>query len=184
MQKLSLARLSNLLLALSLLFTSASASAETAQEINIKVDAALERFLDDVEGGDRFLQAAVGVLVFPSVLKAGIGVGGEYGEGALRVNGETIEYYNTAAASIGFQFGAQTKAVYLLFMNEDALAKFRTTSGWRAGVDGSINLIKMGAGGTIDTNSIQDPIIGFVLTNRGLMYNLTLEGSKYTKIVK
>ncbi len=174
----------SLLLTLLLLVLPLQASAESAQEINIKVDTALERFLAEVQGGDRFLQAAAGVLVFPSVLKAGIGIGGEYGEGALRVNGETVEYYSTAAASIGFQLGAQTKAVFMLFMNEAALENFRTTAGWRAGVDGSINLIEIGTGGSIDTNNIRDPIIGFVLTNRGLMYNLTLEGSKFTKIVK
>lgn len=156
--------------------------ADSAEEINIKVDSALERFRAEVAGGDRFLQSAVGVLVFPSVLKAGFGIGGEYGEGALRIGGTSVEYYSTAAASIGFQLGAQSKAVFILFMNSEALENFRNAQGWRAGVDGSINLIKIGAGGAVDTNTIQDPMVGFVLTNAGLMYNLTLEGSKFTRL--
>ena len=95
-----------------------------------------------------------------------------------------MDYYSTAAASIGFQLGAQKKTVILVFMQEDALKKFRASSGWEAGVDGSVALIKLGAGGTIDTTSIKDPIVGFVFSQKGLMYNLTLEGSKYTKIKK
>ncbi len=161
-----------------------AASADSAQEIDIKVDAALERFRAEVQGGDRFLQAAAGIMVFPGVLKAGFGVGAEYGEGALRINGTTVDYYSTAAASVGFQFGAQSKAVFVLFMDDQALESFRNTAGWRAGVDGSINLIKLGAGASLDTNNLQDPVVGFVLTNAGLMYNLTLEGSKFTRLDK
>ena len=158
--------------------------ADSAQEIDIKVDAALERFRSEVQGGERFLQAAAGVMVFPAVLKAGFGIGGEYGEGALRIGGQTVDYYSTAAASIGFQFGAQSKAVYVLFMDEQALESFRNTAGWRAGVDGSISLIRIGAGASVDTNNLQDPVVGFVLTNAWLMYNLTLEGSKFTRLEK
>ena len=148
------------------------------------MDTALERFNNDIKGGKEFLKTAKGVLVFPSVIKAGIGIGGEYGEGAMRINGKTVDYYSTAAASIGFQLGAQSKTVIVVFMQEDALKKFRASSGWEAGVDGSVALIELGAGGSIDTTNIKSPIVGFVFGNKGLMYNLTLEGSKYTKIVR
>ena len=158
--------------------------AKSAKEIDIRVDTALERFNNDIKGGKEFLKTAKGVLVFPSVIKAGIGIGGEYGEGALRINGKTVDYYSTAAASIGFQLGAQSKTVIVVFMQEDALKKFRASSGWEAGVDGSVALIELGAGGSIDTTNIKSPIVGFVFGNKGLMYNLTLEGSKYTKIVR
>ena len=93
-----------------------------------------------------------------------------------------MEYYSTAAVSVGFQIGIQSKTVILAFMQDDALQKFRDSSGWEAGVDGSVALIKVGAGGSIDTTNIEEPIVGFVLTNKGLMYNLTLEGSKFTKL--
>ncbi|MDH3391307.1 MAG: YSC84-related protein, partial [Desulfobulbaceae bacterium] len=143
-----------------------------------------KQFREEISGGKEFLKNARGVLVFPNVIKAGFGVGGEYGEGALRIGGKTVDYYNTAAASIGFQIGAQSKKVILVFMQANALKQFRESSGWEAGVDGSVALIELGTGGSLDTTNIKDPIIGFVFGNKGLMYNLTLEGSKFTKIVR
>ena len=171
------------LLALILAVGSAAQAADR-REIDVKVDIALERFQKEVGGGKRFLDSAEGVLVFPSVIKAGIGIGGEYGEGALRIDGKTVDYYSTAAASIGLQLGAQSRTVILVFLDKKALKEFRASSGWKAGVDGSVALIKLGAGGAIDTENIKDPIVGFVFSNKGLMYNLTLEGSKYTKLEK
>jgi lipid-binding SYLF domain-containing protein len=167
-----------------MVFQSASAYAKTAKEIDVSVDVALENFNKTVKGGNEFLKSAKGVLVFPSVFKAGVGIGGEFGEGALRIGGKTADYYSTAAASIGFQFGAQKKTVILVFMQQEALKKFRASPGWEAGVDGSVALIKIGAGGSIDTTKIKDPIVGFVIGQKGLMYNLTLEGTKYTKLKK
>jgi lipid-binding SYLF domain-containing protein len=102
----------------------------------------------------------------------------------LRIKGKTVDYYNTAAASIGFQLGAQSKTMILLFMTENALSDFRNSDGWEVGVDGSVALVTIGAGGSVDTTNLKDPIIGFVFNNKGLMYNLTLEGSKMTKIKK
>jgi len=164
--------------------TAPAAQAASAQEIDIKVDAALEKFREKVDGADNFLASAKGVLVFPAVYKAGIGIGGEYGQGALRIGGKTVDYYNTVAGSIGFQLGAQAKTVIIVFMEDKALDKFRNSKGWEAGVDGSVALVELGAGGSLDTTNIRDPIVGFVFANRGLMYNLTLEGSKITKIDK
>lgn len=172
-----------LLLGLFAFFTP-HANAASATEIEIGVKETLKRFRADVPGGAEFLARAKGVLVFPTVIKAGFGIGGEYGEGALKIGGKTVEYYSTAAASIGLQLGAQSKSVVLVFMNHDALKKFRNSSGWKAGVDGSVAVIEWGAAEDINTVDIQDPIIGFVFSNKGLMYNLTLEGSKFTKIVK
>jgi len=129
-----------------------------------------------------FLEKAQGVLVFPNIIKAGFGIGGEYGEGSLRIAGKTVEYYSTASASIGFQLGAQSKSVVLVFLNQKSLSDFRMSDGWKAGVDGSVALLKWGAGEDINTIDIKDPIAGFVFSNKGLMYNLTIEGSKFTKI--
>lgn len=160
------------------------AFAESAKVIDTKVDETLARFKKEVSGADEFLAAAKGVLVFPRVIKAGVGVGGEYGEGALRINGKTVDYYSTAAASVGFQLGAQAKSVIIIFMQEQALQDFRNSKGWKAGVDGSVALVKVGAGASVDTTKIKDPIVGFVFGQKGLMYNLTLEGSKFTKLDK
>lgn len=158
--------------------------AASAEEINISVNGTLKRFAEEITGGSEFLQKATGVLVFPSVIKAGMGVGGEYGEGALRIGDKTMEYYNTAAASIGFQLGAQSKSVVVVFLTEKALQDFRKSEGWKAGVDGSVALVKWGVGEDINSIDIKDPIVGFVFSNKGLMYNLTIEGSKFTKIVR
>ena len=94
----------------------------------------------------------------------------------------TAGYYNTASASIGLQIGAQGRSVVILFMTKDALRNFRARDGWEVGVDGSVALITVGAGAQVDTNTISDPIIGFIFNNKGLMYNLTLEGSKISRI--
>jgi len=156
----------------------------TAKEIDTGVDVALEQFTKDIKGGKEFLESAKGVLAFPRVIKAGFVVGGSYGEGALRIGGETVDYYSTAAASFGFLAGAQSVRVIIVFMQDDALNKFRESKGWEAGVDGSVTLVNIGASGTIDTTTIKDPIVGFVFGNKGLMADLSLAGSKYTKIVR
>jgi len=159
-------------------------NAASSYEINIGVKETLKRFKLEVPGGSEFLKQAKGALVFPSIIKAGFGIGGEYGEGALQIGGKTQAYYSTAAASIGFQLGAQSKSMVLVFMTQEALKKFQASEGWKAGVDGSVALIEWGVGEDINTLDIKDPIVGFVFSNKGLMYNLTLEGSKFTKIVK
>lgn len=165
-------------------FFASAAYAATAKEIDVSVDVALERFNTKVKGAKGFLKSAKGVLVFPSVYKAGFVFGGEYGEGALRIDGKTVDYYSTIAGSWGLQIGGQKKTVILVFMQDEALKKFRASSGWKAGVDGSVALITVGAGEAVDTTNIKDPIVGFVFDQKGLMANLTLEGSKYTKLKK
>mgnify|MGYP001590151678 FL=1 len=159
-----------------------AAVAASKEEIDAKVQEAIENFYKQTSAGKRLAQKAAGMLVFPSVFKAGIGIGGEYGEGALLVKGNTVAYYNTAAASIGFQLGAQVKSQIVLFMNQNVLDSFRKSQGWQAGVDGSVALATLGAGGEINTDTMQEPIIGFIFSNKGLMYNLTFEGSKITRI--
>ena len=158
------------------------ALAASATEIDARSDAALERLRETAPEARQLLERAEGVLIFPRVIKAGMGIGGEYGEGVLRVDGSSVQYYNTAAASIGFQFGAQAKAQFLLFMTEDSLADFRRTEGWEIGVDGSVTLVRIGAGGSIDTTNLRSPVVAFVLADRGLMYDLSLAGTKITRI--
>lgn len=158
------------------------ADAASKAKIERRVAKALTVFKEEVDGGEKLLSQAAGVLIFPSVKKAGFAIGGEYGEGALQVDGKSVAYYSTAAASFGFQLGAQARTQLLLFMEEQALEKFRRSSGWEVGVDGSVALITLGAGGKIDVSKLDEPIIGFILNNKGLMYNLSLEGSKITEI--
>ncbi|MEM8815107.1 MAG: YSC84-related protein [Pseudomonadota bacterium] len=166
------------------LFASGSAFAWSAGKIDLEADKALKVFSEDINGADVFLRQAAGYLVFPRVIKVGVGVGAETGEGALRVGGKTVDYYRTTSGSIGFQLGAQAKSIVIAFMTEESLAKFRESSGWKVGVDGSVALIDLGAGKTIDTTNIKDPVVGFVFGSKGLMYNLTLEGSKFSRLDK
>ncbi len=165
-----------------LLVGAQSALAASAAEINIGTDATLQRFKTEITGGAQFLAQAEAVLVFPSIIKAGMVVGGEYGEGALRIGGRTAGYYSTAGASVGFQFGAQSKSVVVVFLTKQALNKFLNSDGWKVGVDGSVAVIKWGVGEDINSIEIKEPVVGFVFSNKGLMYNLTLEGSKFSRI--
>jgi lipid-binding SYLF domain-containing protein len=160
------------------------AAAASAQEINVGANATLQRFKKEIVGGAEFLQRAKGVLVFPKVYKGGIVVGGEYGEGVLRIAGKNAGYYSTAAASIGFQLGAQSKSLVIVFLTQSVLDSFRNSEGWKVGVDGSVAVLKWGVGEDINTLDIKEPVVGFVFDNKGLMYNLTLEGAKFTKIVR
>jgi len=160
----------------------ASGCATPASAINRNADQSVQNFRQQVNGADVFLNQAAGYLVFPKVYKAGVGVGGETGEGVLRVGGSSVGYYRIAAGSVGFQFGAQAKSVVIVFMTRDALDRFRKSEGWRVGVDGSVALVDVGVGKTIDSNNVRDPIVGFIYGAKGLMYNLTLEGTKFTKV--
>jgi lipid-binding SYLF domain-containing protein len=160
------------------------ALAWSANKIDREVDATISVFKQEVNGADVFLNQAAGYVVFPRVIKVGFIVGGETGEGALRVGGKTVDYYRTTAGSWGLQAGAQAKSVVIAFMTKESLNKFRTSNGWKAGVDGSVALIDVGVGKTIDTDNVLDPVVGFVFGSKGLMYNLTLEGSKFTKLNK
>lgn len=161
-----------------------SAVAKSAQEIDVSVDVALDRFVQQVKGADEFIKAAKGLLVMPNVTKGAFLVGAEYGEGALRVNGKTVGYYNTAAGSIGFQIGGQKKDIIMAFMTKEALDKFINSKGWEAGVDANVALIKIGAGERLDTNTLKDPVVGFVFDAKGLMADLSLKGAKFTRLDK
>ena len=162
--------------------TGQSTNTGKRQEIDDKVNATLSRLSSTIPGSRELVSKARGVLVFPSVLAAGLGIGGEYGEGALRVDGRNVDYYSTASASFGLQIGAQSKAVVFLFMTQEALDKFRNSKGWTAGVDASVAVTKAGVNGDIDLNTATQPVNVFVMTNKGLMANLTVEGTKITKL--
>lgn len=166
------------------LLPAATAFAESADVIDARVDAAIQAFKEEVNGADVFLNQSAGYLVFPRVIKVGLGFGAETGEGALRVRGRSVEYYRTTSGSFGLQLGAQAKSIVIAFMTLDSLDKFRKSSGWKVGVDGSVAIIDLGAGKAIDTGNIKDPVVGFIFGSKGLMYNLTLEGTKISKLKK
>ncbi|CAB3771375.1 BPSL1445 family SYLF domain-containing lipoprotein [Paraburkholderia solisilvae] len=150
--------------------------------INHDVDATLSRLYASVNGSRELVGKARGVLVFPSVVQAGFIVGGEYGNGSLRIGGQTVGYYSTAAGSLGFQAGAQSKAIIFCFMNQQALDDFRKRDGWAVGGDATVAVVKVGANGNIDSSTATAPVQAFVLTNAGLMAGVSLEGTKVSKL--
>jgi len=170
------------LIASAMILLSSYSMAEPAEVINAKANAALVQFKKEVRGAEEFLSRVKGYIVFPSVVKGGFVVGGEYGEGVLRVNGEAQGYYSIASGSVGFQMGLQKTSYIIAFASETALNNFMKSDGWEAGVDGAITVAKWGVGKDIGTISFEKPIYAFVFGARGLMYNLTLEGTKFTKI--
>lgn len=164
------------------LLVPATMFAKSAEAINLGVKESIEIF-KETKGAADLISKSYGMLVFPEVYKAGFGIGGEYGEGALLKGNKTVGYYSTASASVGFQLGGQKKTVIYLFMTKEAFDKFQKSDGWKVGVDASIAVVAIGAGGSVDTNySADQPILAFILDQKGLMYNLTLEGSKLSKI--
>lgn len=152
------------------------------QTINAGVDSTLTRLFTSANGSRELVSKARGVLVFPSVIDAGIGVGGQYGEGALRMGGRTVGYYSTATASIGWQIGAQSRAIVFMFMTDDALNRFRNSQGWSAGGDASVAVLKIGANGEVDTSTASSQADAFVLTNDGLMAGVSLDDTKVTRL--
>lgn len=153
-------------------------------ELNAEVQATMDKLYTERPAAKVLGEKAKGILVFPTVVKGGFFIGGEFGDGALLINKQVEDYYRTISASFGLQAGAQARTQVIMFMTDEALNKFRNSSGWEAGVDGSIAIAQFGAGGTINTQTSQAPIVGFITDNKGLMYNLTLEGTKITKIKK
>jgi len=160
----------------------AESDAAKRHEIDTQVNETLSRLFGTVKGSKELVSKANGVLVFPSVIKAGFIAGGEYGKGALRVAGKTVGYYSTAAGSFGLQAGAQSKAVIFLFMTHEALNSFRNSKGWSVGGEGSVALLKVGANGEIDTTTATAPVEAIVLTNAGLMGDVSLAGTKISRL--
>jgi lipid-binding SYLF domain-containing protein len=161
-------------------------SAPTREEARIsdaKVDAALAHLQQEVKDAGNLLHMAKGVLVFPGVLEGAFWGGAEYGgEGALRIGGRTVDYYNIAALSFGAQFGVQQKDVIFLFMDSNALRDFRKSTGWTVGLDGKVTLVTVGAEGSITSQTYNKPILAFVIDQKGLIAGVSLEGAKVTKL--
>ena len=169
---------------LGVMMAAPAAMAASAAEIDVRVKETIEEFKKNVNGADVFLQQAAGYLVFPKVYKVGVGIGGETGEGALLIGKEVADYYRTSSGSFGFQLGAQARSIVIVFITKESLNQFRNSEGWKVGIDGSVALIDLGVGKTIDSKNIKDPVVGFIFGSKGLMYNLTLDGTKIHKLDK
>jgi len=144
----------------------------------------MDRFYKQVKDAKEVVRQAKGMLVLPNVKKGALIVGGEYGQGAMRIAGKTVDYYSMVSGSVGFQIGGQAKDVIIAFMTGDALNKFRQSKGWEAGVDGSVALVTLGAGESAITAMGKEPIVAFVFDVKGLMADMSLKGAKFNKLDK
>lgn len=152
--------------------------AARAAAMDADIDRALSQLGQQASGSEQLVSSAKGVLVFPTVLNAGLGIGASHGLGGLRRDGKTVRHYRMTAASVGLLAGARSKTVVYLFMTEDALRNFENSSGWTIGADASVTVMTVGANAQIDSQSARQPVIGFVLTNAGLMGNLSMDGTR------
>tara|TARA_Y100001936_G_scaffold145753_1_gene142142 strand:+ start:1124 stop:1759 length:636 start_codon:yes stop_codon:yes gene_type:complete len=156
----------------------------SASEIDRDAELALDLLTREIVESKLILNQAYGYLVFPRIVKVGMGIGLETGEGVLKVSELSTDYYRISSGSLGFQAGAQAKAVVIAFMTEDLLNSFQNNPGWKVGVDGHVTVIDRGLSQSLDSDNILDSVVAFVFDSRGLMYSLTLEGSVFTKLEK
>lgn len=156
--------------------------ASSRATVDVQTDAALARLYSEVPGAREIGASAKGILVFPAVVGGSFGVGAEYGRGVLRSSDNARRYYSVAIGSVGWQVGAQSKAIVYMFTTTDALDKFRNSKGWTAGVDATVAVANVGANGRVDTTSMHAPVVGFVLANAGLEVGASVQGMKVTEL--
>ncbi|MEL6449746.1 MAG: YSC84-related protein [Pseudomonadota bacterium] len=151
--------------------------------IDARVDSTLSEMYRTYPNTVSLAQKANGMLVMPLVTEAGLGFGGAYGRGALRVNDITVDYYSVVKGSGGLQIGAQQFAHVLFFMTEDALQGFRRSPGWAAGADLEYVISDQGDSVAAETTTALAPVLAAVFARAGLRIGATLEGTKYTRII-
>lgn len=159
-----------------------STLAATRHEIDAKVKLALTQLLASNEAAKALAENAAAILVFPDIVKGGLIVGGQYGEGALVKAGQPVAYYNTVAASYGLQIGVETFGYALFFMNEKALAYLDKSEGWELGVGPTITILDAGKAANLSTTTARDDIYAFFFDQKGLMAGIGIKGSKITRI--
>ncbi len=155
---------------------------KTAQAFEKEVDFAIEKFKQEVVGGEKFLSQVKGYLVFPSVIRGGLVIGGKYGEGALRIKGKTKAYLSMSAASLGLQVGVQKYAMLIAFTTDNTLKNFYKSNGWEIGVDSSVTISQWGASKDISSMSFEKPIVIFIYGEKGLMAGISVAGTKFEQI--
>ncbi|WP_407493514.1 YSC84-related protein [Pseudooceanicola sp. MF1-13] len=153
------------------------------QKIDARVDATLGFLYENYPEAREVQAKSVAVLVMPVITEAGLGIGGSYGQGALRIDGYTVDYYSAAAANVGLQIGAQQYAHVLFFMSQQSLERFRRNEGWAAGADIEYAFSHEGENFRTDTNSGLSPVVAYVFAQAGARIGATLEGVKYTRII-
>ena len=157
-------------------------AADTAAEITKNAQAALASLYAQVPSAKALGSKAVGILVFPKVVKAGLGIGGQHGEGAMFKGGKATEFYDTSGASFGLQAGGQTYGYALLFMNAKAIADLEAAKGFEVGVGPSVVLMDEGKAKNMTTTTAKDDVYAFVFDQKGAMAGLGVQGNKISRI--
>ncbi|MDX1425230.1 MAG: YSC84-related protein [Kiloniellales bacterium] len=164
------------------LVSQASALAKSAEEIDAEADQALASLYEESSAAKELGAKARGILIFPSITKGGIIVGGEYGEGVLRVDGKSQGYYSSASGSIGLQLGISSRSLVIMFMTDEALTEFTGSTGWEAGVDADVTVVDIGATGSLNTATSKAPVVAFNFGEEGLMAGVSVKGTKIEKL--
>jgi lipid-binding SYLF domain-containing protein len=164
------------------LIASTGAFSHSKAKLDMSADGALKHFYSLNEANRPLANRAAGVLVFSHVTKGGAGVAGEFGEGVLRVKGETVDYYSVGSASVGLTLGFAKHSEIIMFMTQDALDNFTRSAGWSVGADTAVAVVSQGAGGQYDSATVGKPILGFVFGQKGLLGDLSLVVKIFTKI--
>jgi lipid-binding SYLF domain-containing protein len=162
--------------------TAGPALAASAKQIDRNVTQSLTTLYKNTPGAKALGDKAVGVLVFPSIVKGGFIIAGQFGDGALRKNGKTTAYYRSLAASYGFQAGVQAYGYVLFFMDEDSLRYLDETGGFELGTGPSLVVLDAGFGKNISTTTLQKGIYAFIFDQKGLMGGVGIQGTKITRI--
>jgi lipid-binding SYLF domain-containing protein len=157
-------------------------AASSAAQLSRDSQAALQKLTAQVPAAKALARDAKAVLVFPRVTKAGLGIGGQYGEGALLRGGKVVGYFSTAGASFGLQAGAQTFGYAMFFMNDNALAQLEKNAGFEVGVGPSVVVMDEGMARSTTTTTMKDDIYAFIFGQQGLMAGLGVQGNKITRI--
>lgn len=154
-----------------------------AAQLDARVDQTHQYLLQTYPGAAPMVQSAKGVLYMPLMTEAALGVGGAYGQGALRIGGATVDYYSATQATFGFQAGAQQYAHVLIFQSDQALTAFRAAPGWVAGADAYYAIPAGGMSLGADTITAQYPVVAMIFGQAGLMAGAAIEGTKYSRII-
>ena len=160
----------------------APALAASAQEIDRKATAALQKLYATTPEAKKLASKAKGILIFPDIVKGGFIIGGQFGDGALRVNGTTVNYYRSVAGSYGLQACVQSFGYALMFMDDASLAYLDKSDGWEIGSGPSVVVVDKGAGKTLSSTTLRSGVYAFIFSQKGLMAGIGLQGSKITKI--
>lgn len=152
--------------------------------IDYRVELALKQMYNEIPGSRDLADRAAGMLVMPTITKAGFGFGGAYGEGSLLIGGAPVDYYTVAQGSYGFQFGLQQFAHTLFFMNQKSLADFRASGGWQLGADAEYVFKDQGDNVSVDTTQLRSPVVAVIFGRAGLIVGATLAGTKYTRVLR